>query len=247
MKSEILENNELIIPDDTISLKQKLETLKLILEEKKLELYEYEKQIDKYYRLRKKSLYKTELKVLKLEKKLFDLGYYEFEDAEENYEEYEKIYNEIEEPALDLNQNQEAELKSLFKNLIKKVHPDKFQEAFHKQCNELVHEITKAYKSNDISRLKEIEVKLKKGTNFKSKSEILTDIDILKSQVKALEGKIEDIEKDIENYQNNDTYKMVSGIKNFKKHFAEEKEELIAYYRELESILQDYKKNKNKE
>lgn len=118
----------------------------------------------------------------------------EADQAEQTYREYAEEHEEIKQTTVDsLNEEQEQELKQMFRKSCNLCHPDKVPEELKEQAHEIFIELKEAYDNNDLKTVKEIYQRLKSGNFTQTKSSTLKAIDVLRSTISELRYKIEKI------------------------------------------------------
>jgi len=81
----------------------------------------------------------------------------EFEEAQNDHEEYTKSFEASKKQQLNtLTPAQKKELKKLYRQTSLRCHPDRVVEELHEQAEEIFVELNKAYKANDLERVKDL-------------------------------------------------------------------------------------------
>lgn len=111
------------------------------------------------------------------------------EEAEEAYEEYSRQHEELQraESPPKLNEEDERELKSLYRKACSLSHPDKVPEEKKEAAHRVFIELQDAYKSNDVARVREIYDTIKVGGLPETRSTTLSKLDTLKAAIAELE------------------------------------------------------------
>jgi len=169
-----------------------------------------------------KILYQTKIKA-EIEAKLNEGKEEEFEKAKEDYEEYTKSHKLTQKQKIKvLNAAEQKELKKLYRQSSLKCHPDRVVDELHAEAEEIFVELNKAYKSNDLESVREINKKLKEGVML-SKSDGITELKRLESIVKTLSIKLDDWLKKLKDLKETPSYQTISNIENWDAYFEETK------------------------
>lgn len=162
----------------------------------------------------------------------------EFEEANQDYEEYTKSHEEAkqqQQPTV-LTKEEKKELKKLYRRTSLQCHPDRVVEELHQEAEELFVELNKAYKANDLVRLREISEQLKTGSML-SKSESITELKKLESTVHSLTQKLKDWEAKLDKLKAKPTYQKVFDIDDWEVYFSETKVLLESQLERLEAFI----------
>lgn len=170
------------------------------------------------------------LGILKLRKKKFKEDKERFEEAKRDEEEYSSQFQEEKDKELyDLTKEQKKELKRKFRKATTLCHPDKFSNEpieVQKQAEEIFKELNDANAKNDIARVVEILEGLEKGILKAEKGDSISDKEILRATIRRLKLKLKQLETEILNIQQSDTFKMVFAIEDWDIYFTQTKEKL---------------------
>jgi hypothetical protein len=151
----------------------------------------------------------------------------EFEEFEADERDYQGAYDETKNnPILELTQEEEQELKSIFRKVSKLTHPDLVDKKFERQAAELFDKAKKAKDSNDIDALKQILAYLEDGLPFSLKQDTISEKAALKNEVIHLRDVIDQLKQKINSTRNSETYKTIISIADLNKYFSENKEKL---------------------
>ena len=168
-----------------LAIKEYLKRIELLKSEKIKNLVDLEKEIEEQF--------KTDYQKIKEEK----------EEAEQYSEEYERVK---EKPKLD--EESEKRLKSLYRELAKKYHPDmartpEDKEKFHK----IMAEINQAYNDRDLKKMEELAIRLKYPEKIFVKESLEEEFERLLRESEKLDEIISDIENELDAIRNSDTFK----------------------------------------
>jgi hypothetical protein len=116
----------------------------------------------------------------------------EARQAEEDYAEYSRQHDEMrdEAPLPTLNEDDERELKTVYRKACGLCHPDKFPEEQRGIATEVFINLQAAYESNDLSKVREIYTVLAANGLPATRSTTLREVDKLKAAIAELEHAI---------------------------------------------------------
>ncbi|MDA8819764.1 phospholipase D-like domain-containing protein [Schleiferiaceae bacterium] len=181
------------------------------------------------------------LKILKLRLIKFKDVKEKFEEAKRDEEEYQGQFEaEKEKDIQDLNEKQKKELKKKFRKATTLCHPDKFSnepKEFQKQAEAIFKELNEANANNDLARVTEILENLEMGTLKAEERDRISDKEILKATINRLKRKLQQLESEILNIKQSDTFKTVSSIEDWDIYFEQTKEKLKSELEELKKEL----------
>lgn len=147
----------------------------------------------------------------------------EFEEAKNDHEEYTRSYEESKKQQLNsLTPAEKKELKKLYRQTSLRCHPDRVVEELHEQAEEIFVELNKAYKANDLERVRAINEQVKSGAML-SKSETITELKKLESTVSSLKQKLQDWLDKLDKLKAMPTFQTVSSIDDWTIYFEETK------------------------
>ena len=194
------------------------ETQKVIHEFSKLHSQELGDLLQKIlFQSKRKAAFEAQIDAENAEKKA------EFEEAKNDHEEYTKSFEASKKQKLNtLTKAEQKELKKLYRQTSLRCHPDRVVEELHEQAEEIFVELNKAYKANDLERVRAINEQVKSGTML-SKSETITELKKLESTVNSLQQKLQDWLDKLDKLQAMPTYKTVSSIDDWTIYFEETK------------------------
>ena len=167
-----------------LAIKEYLKRIELLESGKVKNLVDLEKEIEEQF--------KTDYQKIKEEK----------EEAEQYSEEYERVK---EKPKLD--EESEKRLKSLYRELAKKYHPDmartpEDKEKFHK----IMAEINQAYNDRDLKKMEELAVRLKYPEKIFVRESLEEEFERLLRESEKLDEIISGLEDELAIIKNSDTY-----------------------------------------
>jgi hypothetical protein len=174
------------------------------------------------------------LKILKYRKNKAK-GTSEAAEAEEDYKNYSQEFEVSKnEKIADLTKEELIEIKKKYRKASKLCHPDVVSEDQKQLADKLFTELNKAYEQNDLKKVTDILENLKNGKFFVSKSDTITEKQLMKSEIEKLKIKISELLQQVELIKVSDAYKTISTIKDWDVYFKETKEKLENQAKELE-------------
>lgn len=185
--------------------------------------------------LAKKALKKAKNKEEKAQKQQI------YEDIKRQEEEMKNHCQEMKKPKIQLNSEEEGELKKLFKRAVKLCHPDMI--GSNKKIK-LFHKLNQSYKEKDLQDVKNILWELESGwintledlneedlAEIDNKQSLLTMIEKLTKQIKILENEIKTL-------KSNAQYDLVMNSEKWDEFFTQEKHKLEKELKTLQDELE---------
>ena len=183
------------------------------------------------------------LDILKLRSIKFKNNKEKFEEAKRDEEEYQGQFEaekEKEKEIKQLSDEQKKELKKKFRKATLLCHPDKFSNEpieVQKQAEAIFKELNEANTKNDLARVTAILENLEKGILKSEKGNSISDKEILRTTINRLKLKLEQLESEILNIKQSDTFKTVTSIEDWSLYFEQTKEKLKSELEELRKEL----------
>ncbi|MBU2922217.1 hypothetical protein KO504_12760 [Winogradskyella psychrotolerans] len=181
------------------------------------------------------------LEILKLRRIKLKDDKEKFEEAKRDEEEYQGQFEaEKEKDIQNLNDEQKKELKKKFRKATTLCHPDKFSNEpieVQKQAEAIFKELNEANAKNDLARVTEILANLEKGILKAEKGDSISDKEILRATINRLKLKLKQLESEILNIKQSDTFKTVTSIEDWDIYFDQTKEKLKSELEELRKEL----------
>ena len=213
------------------------------LEDEKVEL---EKLIHEFEIIHNRELGAIILKILKLRKDRFKEESEQnpekekdYQDAEQDYKNYHHNFDALKEKIIaEISDEQEEELKSIYRRASKLCHPDTVEEKYKMAAEEIFKDLNNAYNRNDIIQVKEILSDLEKGI-FKPGSETALEKKELLLKVTLLRNLYEKLEKEVQNIKQNETYQQIIAIEDWGEYFESTKTTLLSELEKLKSLEYD--------
>ncbi len=222
-------------------IKQEYEDLKQEVNdlEKELEdLDEFDDEYDELYeelQRQKEQLNKKRKETKRAKKEVEeDEEFQEYEEVKEDYEKFNKEYEEvINQERFELDEKEKKELKKLFRKASRLCHPDIVTNEHKEQAHRIMTQLNEAYRQKDLHQVKIILASLQNGIVFEVASDKINDTKILKAKIVDIRGKIDAVGTEIEELQEDDTFKTLREIDDWDEYFDEMREQLQAQYSAL--------------
>ena len=158
------------------------------------------------------------------------------EEAEKDYNEYSREYETSkDEKIAELSDEELKELKQKYRKASKLCHPDVVSEEQKELADKLFAELNAAYERNDLQRVREILENLEKGNFFASKSDTITEKQLMKAEIEKMRLRIKELKKQVEEIKESEAFKTVSSISDWDNYFKQAKEKLSEQVKGLEN------------
>jgi len=229
-------NNFTVYIDPEIEgLKLEAKSLEAKLNKLSDEKADLEKLIHEFGVRHNKELGELILKILKFRKNKAK-GTPKESEAEEDYKNYNQEFEVSKnEKVADLTEEELIEIKKKYRKASKLCHPDVVSEDQKELADKLFTELNKAYEQNNLKKVTEILENLKKGNLFVSKSDTITEKQLMKAEIEKLKIRITELQQQMQLIKESDAYKTISSIKDWNVYFKETKEKLENQAKELAS------------
>ena len=237
----ISKNNQLLIWSDPeiIALNLEIKNLENQLNSYDNERIELEKLLAEFQYRHSLELGKIILEILSLRKIKFKADKHKYEEADQDEKQYQEQFDSDKEKKIyELNDQQKVEIKKKFRKATVMCHPDKVSDEFQVDAHKTFIELKQAYDSNDLKKVAEILEDLERGNYFKSKSETVTEKDLLRLAITKLRHQIKIIEDQITFIKQSETFITISNIEDWEDYFKSTKEKL---QEELENLIRELK------
>ena len=209
------------------------------------ELSDIEKFIHEFEVKHSETLGELILRILDIKKKIAaekakdrpfdDSATQDYENAKDEEQQYKGEYEATKKtPMYLLTEEQEQELKSLFRKISKLTHPDCVDKKFEKEAGNLFMKAKEAKNTNDLEALREIYSYLITGTPFRQKDESINEKEVLKQEVQNLRSLVATLQEKIIQIKTADTYQIIIAIEDWNTYFSETKEKLKREFERLE-------------
>ena len=227
-------NISIFIDPEIDGLKLEAKSLEAKLNKLSDEKADLEKLIHEFGVRHNKELGELILKILKHRKNKAK-GTPQETEAEEDYKNYSQEFEiSKNEKVAELTEEELLEIKKKYRKASKLCHPDVVSEDQKELADKLFTELNKAYEQNDLKKVSEILENLKKGNFFVSKSDTITEKQLMKAEIEKLKIRISELQQQVELIKESDAYKTISSIKDWDAYFKETKEKLENQAKELE-------------
>ncbi len=254
-KKDVTDSETYIDIKDTISqIESTLWKLENNLEVLDKDDFKYTETLKLYNEL-KEELNNLNIEKDKIEEEIYNFDnikdyYSDYTSAKNQYEEYYKDYTNIKEDnenTITLNSEEKLEIKILWKKACKLCHPDIVIDDLKEKAHEVMQLLNDAYSKKDIDKVKAILFDLENGIAFKTESNCINDIELLKAKILEYQEKITKIELEIFNIKIDETFLVISQQEDWNKCFYKIKSNLEKEKENLElEILNILRKQKQK-
>lgn len=191
------------------------------------EKIELEKTLSEFQHRHAVELGEIILEILRLRKLKYKDDQEKFKEAEEDERQYrEQVNTETDKEVFELSDEQKVELKKKFRKATVLCHPDKVSDEFKDAAQKIFIDLKQAYDANNLKRVSEILEDLQKGNIFKSRSETVSEKDLLKVAISKLRSQIKILETEIQEIKSSETYSTINSITNWDDYFASTKTKL---------------------
>lgn len=178
------------------------------------------------------------LEILKVRTLLFQSDKSKQEDAKKYEEQFrQQLLADKKQQKLQLNKEEQKELKKKFRKATTLCHPDKVDEKYSEEAKEVFIKLKSAYDSNNLKKVAAILFNLEKGNYFKPKSQTISEKELLMTEIKKLRNRIKSIGKDIVLIKKSYEYKKIIGIVDWDEYFRSMKKKLEAELEEMKTQL----------
>jgi hypothetical protein len=132
-------------------------------------------------------------------------------EAEDTYQDYAHQHEELQrsEPLPMLDDDEEREIKRLYRKACSLCHPDKFPEERKDAAHRAFVDLQDAYKANDLARIREIYTQLAAGGLPVTRSTTLSEVEALKAAIAELEHAIAKLVLELKAVQESDAVRLV--------------------------------------
>lgn len=174
------------------------------------------------------------LEVLNYTKILYKDDYKKKKEVEEDYKKYNEQFEiEKSKPQFDLTEEERIELKKNFRKATMLCHPDKVNEEQKAEAEKVFIELKEAQERNDLLTVNRILYDLENGKIFSSQSEKISEIETLKILAEKLRLKLIQLETEINEIKESDTFNIIIKITDWDSYFVEKKIQLL---KQLEDV-----------
>jgi hypothetical protein len=114
-------------------------------------------------------------------------------------------------------------------------HPDVVSEEQKELATKIFAELSSAYEKSDLIKVREILNNLESGNFFLSKSDTINQKQFLEIEIDKLRIKVNELNGELQEIKNSETYKTIEKIENWDTYFFDAKRNLKAQLDKLES------------
>lgn len=160
----------------------------------------------------------------------------EYEAFEEDYKEFSSQYETVKkQDRFELNEEEQAELKKLFRKASKLCHPDIVADELREQATDLMQQLNDAYSKKDLKKIREILYNLENGKTFDIASDTINDKERLKEKIKDVRERIDGLKEEIDEIKSDETYLIIQDVDDLDSYFDRLKSELQEEYDRLQN------------
>tara|TARA_R110002072_G_scaffold271879_1_gene431903 strand:- start:4652 stop:5911 length:1260 start_codon:yes stop_codon:yes gene_type:complete len=171
-----------------------------------------------------------------------------YHEAEKEYDEFTRIHDEIlQDERTKLTEEDEKELKLLFRKSARLCHPDLVTNDLKEQATEMMKQLNQARKQGDLSLVREIYESLKNGIAFVLASDKLNDKVQIQRRLEELRQVRQTVEIEIAEIEQSDTWVNLPDTKNWNDYFFDVKKQLKAELERLDNEMAQIKKSLSKD
>jgi len=157
-----------------------------------------------------------------------------YEEAEQQYDSFRENHQEVMENDLaKLDEDEEKELKKLFKKAAKMCHPDLAPDDRKQQATEIMQALNEARDNGDLKTIREIFAKLESGLAFTVASDQLKDKDLIRAKIAELHNVLEKIEQEIAEIEQSDSWQILATNDDLDSYFSELVDQLAQETKQL--------------
>lgn len=162
------------------------------------------------------------------------------EAVQDEAEYHEQIEIENAKTIFELDAQQRKDLKKAYRKASQICHPDRVSEDMKDVAEQIFIQLNQAYEQNDIATVNKILAELEQGI-FAPRSETVSEKSQLQAIITQLKFKISQIETEIFELKDDETYQTISEINDWDGYFEQTKEQLTNEIAKLEQKLKEEK------
>jgi hypothetical protein len=162
----------------------------------------------------------------------------DYVEAQEDYEEYTEQFDELEEETspTKLTEEQQIELKRLYRKASMLCHPDRVNENQKTEAHTIFLQLQAAYRNHDLVGLRALLERLQKGKFFTDQSAVLDEAEQLQQVIVELQTKLSQLRKQLNGLMNSETWQTITQIVgDWDTYFDDKESQLEIEISELES------------
>jgi hypothetical protein len=165
-----------------------------------------------------------------------------FKEAKTDFNEFKTEYENIKElgeEKFNISEDQNKELKKIWKKACKLCHPDIVENDLIEKAHDIMQILNEAYSRKDIELVKKIFKGLENGTSFTTVNYKTKDKNLIKAKIKEYQEIKLEIETDIKRIKLNKTFLTIKNIDDWNKYFEKIKKELLKEEMKLKDKIKD--------
>lgn len=160
----------------------------------------------------------------------------EYEEVKKDSDEFHKEYEEIKkEERVEINEQERAELKKLYRKASRLCHPDLVSQELIEQATQMMKALNNAYAKQDINAVREILISLENGRGFDVASDTIQDKTLLKEKIVEVREMINENEEEIERIKEDEIMEILNENEDIEVYFDKVEEQLKAEYERLKN------------
>lgn len=237
INSFINANNQLTfyIDPEIEALRFEAKKLEKQIQELSDEKAELDKLIHEFSVRHNQELGELILKILQHRKQKFK-GTSQQTETEKDYDDFNTNYQTTKnEKIATLTEEEQKQLKDLYRKASKLCHPDVVDEAHKEIAHKIFLELNEAYEKNDLKRVTEILETLMNGNAFTSKADTINERAGLQAEIERLRQTLQYLNNAITQIKTSDTFEKITTINDWDEYFAQTKQQLQEQLNELEN------------
>lgn len=150
-----------------------------------------------------------------------------YDEAGKAFHDYQKIFDAAQKEAhQNLTDDEEIELKDLFRKASKCCHPDMVKDELEEEAGATFHELKSAYNQNDLRRVREIWESLDSEEVIDVSSTYGQDFKKINLEIVRLKSKLKMLKSDLKNLKDSPSFIQVIILDNWDEYFDEKKRKL---------------------
>ena len=150
-----------------------------------------------------------------------------YDDAGKAFHDYQKIFDAAQkESQWNLTNDEEIELKDLFRKASKCCHPDMVEDELEDEAGATFHELKSAYNQNDLSRVREIWESLESEKQVNVLSTYGQDLKKIKMEIVRLKSQLKIVKSDLKELKDSPSFIQVIILDDWDEYFEEKKRKL---------------------
>ena len=150
-----------------------------------------------------------------------------YDDAGKAFHDYQKIFDAAQkESQWNLTNDEEIELKDLFRKASKCCHPDMVEDELEDEAGATFHELKSAYNQNDLSRVREIWESLESEKQVNVSSTYGKDLKKIQMEIVRLKSQLKIVKSDLKELKDSPSFIQVIILDDWDEYFEEKKRKL---------------------